>query len=212
LMARQTVMQERPKQDIGSHSRYWSRLVTVDKVGPHEPEIPSVFSLCELAKSGEIEFYDLPTLKDERQKALDRFALFHGERRLDHEVVYKAIPFICPRLQRISSHITPRTMADLEEIGCFIDIGRYAILLSHAKKQALDSWHYVYADQFGIDIFLTLDKKFIKPFRQVEEKIRARGCTTLVLTPQECCKKLRLVPIPPPKADPRSILSGNPFL
>lgn len=61
-----------------------------------------------------------------------------------------------------------------------------------------------------IDVFVSLDAKFINPFRQIENKLREVGVRTLVMRPSELCRAARLEAIPFPPPNPRQSMGSPP--
>ena len=170
-------------------------------------ELQCLYALCELGRRGDAEILALPTILQEQQHP--RHGHFHGVEKLDFDVPYLEYPILCAKMRRVSSRI----MQPADQIdGCLRDVGNYQPLISHVDGvgQQKDVAAFVEADMADVDVFVSLDGKFIRPFRQIEKKLRQNGVRTHVMRPSELCDEAQLQPIPFPAPNPRQAMGTCP--
>ncbi|WP_448325544.1 hypothetical protein [Sulfitobacter sp. M13] len=166
-----------------------------------------IYALCELGRRGDAEILKLPTVSRERQHPIHGH--YHGLERLDFDVLFTHYPILCSKMRRVSSRIL--TSSETPE-GCLLDVANYAPMVQHLKGegQLKDVQANIEADMADVDVFISLDAKFINPFRQVEAKLRKANVRTLVMRPSEFCKEAKLLPIPFPSPNPRQSMGSPP--
>jgi hypothetical protein len=166
-----------------------------------------IYALCELCRRADAEILILPSISQERQHP--RHGHYHGLERLDFDVPFTPYPILCSKMRSASSRIM--TSEEKSE-GCLRDVAHYGPLLQHliGKGQRKDVAAYIEADMADTDVFVSLDGKFINPFRQIENKLREAGVRTLVMRPSEFCKEAKLQPIPFPPPNPRQSMGSSP--
>ncbi|MCO4776263.1 MULTISPECIES: hypothetical protein [Lentibacter] len=166
-------------------------------------EVDYLAAICELARKGEIEFVQIPSISSEMLGAKNTHAEYHGTKKLDHGIQYLHLNGICPRIKFTPSYII-NSNQNPNISDCLVDVGRHSKLLKHirGKKQTSDLWHYIVCDSFGIDVFLTADDGFIKAFRQVEENSNLLGTRTKVYSPKEFAQIAGVLPIEQAKIRP----------
>ncbi|MFU8898293.1 MAG: hypothetical protein ACNA7L_05295, partial [Roseinatronobacter sp.] len=166
-----------------------------------------LYALCELGRRGDAEILALPTILQEQQHP--RHGHYHGIERLDFDVPYMEYPILCAKMRRVSSRI----MQPADQIDdCLRDVGNYQPLISHVggAGQQRDVAAFIEADMADVDVFVSLDGKFIRPFRQIEKKLRQLGVRTHVMRPSEFCNEAQLQPIPFPAPNPRQAMGTCP--
>ncbi|TCM80495.1 hypothetical protein EV216_1206 [Rhodovulum steppense] len=175
-----------------------------------QEQIPFLYSLCELARNGTVTFVLLPTVEGEKAEAKDKHSRSLGCTPLDHGIRYQQLEFSCTRM-KFSHSVSWGPLTKRKEDECKFDIGRHSLIFHHlrGKSQQKDAWHLMICDAFGVDVFLTVDEKFIRSFRQIEERLVNLGFGTKVMTPKEFCEACNLRPTHPPDADPQAIMRGS---
>lgn len=172
-------------------------------------ELEYIYALCELGRRGDAEIIDLPMVRVEKHAHQVRHGRYHGIERLDFDVPYIPYPIRCSRMKSYSSRIMTELNA---KDDCERDVALYSALISHVngKKQIRDVACFIQADMADVDVFISLDGNFIKPFRQIEHKLRSNGVRTLVMRPMEFCEAAELKPIPFPPPNPRQAMGTSP--
>lgn len=169
-------------------------------------QVPALYSIAELARMGELEFVRIPTIETERRQAPDKHfpAMFCVP--LDHDVRYSELEFSCAKMTfQVETRWTP--LSNRGDQNCHFDSSKYQLLHSHlsGKGQRKDAWHYMLCDYFGIDVFLTADKKFLEGFQQIEARLNGLGVRTKAMTPDNFCLEAKLRPTDPIQADPKAM-------
>ncbi len=166
-----------------------------------------IYALCELGRRADAEILILPSVSRERQHA--RHGYYHGLERLDFDVPFVPYPIVCSKMRYVSSRIIT---SEETGVGCLRDVAHYGPLFQHlvGEGQRTDVAAYVEADMADVDVFVSLDGKFINPFRQIESKLRKAGVRTLVMRPSEFCEEAKLQPIPFPPPNPRQSMGSPP--
>lgn len=174
--------------------------------GDDADELSYIYALCELGRHGDAEILTLPIISTETKHRRHRSG--HGAERLDYGVPFTPYPIICKKMKYSSSRILNNDPDD----ECLRDVAHYGPLLAHLKGdgQRKDVRAYMEADIADADVFISLDGKFINPFRQIESKLRENGVRTLVMRPSEFCKEANLRPIPFPPPHPRQSMGTSP--
>lgn len=171
--------------------------------GPNELEC--IYALCELGRRGDAEILDLPVIRQERNHS--RHEYYDGLERLDFDVPYLEYPIICSKMRRVSA----RFMTS-EVDGCLRDVAHYAPMIQHltGAGQLRDVAAFMEADMANVDVFVSLDGRFIRPFRDIEAKLRRSGVQTFVMRPSELCHLSELQPIPFPQPNARQSMGASP--
>lgn len=185
------------------------RFVTVQGQYKDRTELECIFAICELGRRGDAEMIDLPIVTAERRSHPRRHGHFHGIERLDFGMQYTNYPVVCAKMQLYSSRLVQKLT---ESDPCFRDVANYAALQLHlpGKGQIKDVVAFMQADLADVDVFISLDGDFLRPFRQVEKKLRSQGIRSHAMTPSEFCTTANLMPIPFPDPDPRQAMGASP--
>lgn len=182
---------------------------TVSAKVPFPDELEYIYALCELGRRGDAEIIELPLVAEERRAHQVRHGYYHGIERLDYDIPHTPYPIRCSRMKSYSSRLSSDLGA---KDDCERDLGLYNTLISQitGKKQIKDAVCFTQADMADVDVFTSLDRKFIERFRQIEPKLRSDGVRTLVMRPKEFCEAAELKPIPFPPPNPRQAMGAFP--
>ncbi len=181
-------------------------------LGPYIPEfsqdlilqVPFLYSILELARNDQIELVVLPTVAAEKKKAPNKFNSGMLCRPLDHDVKYTTVDFGCSRLTHSRGSSWPiGPVVDRDRDECRFELGKYNRIYRHisGKSQRGDVWHFTFCDAYGLDVFLTADEKFLKPYRQIQKKLHEDGVRARALNPRELCGECNLWPTNPAAPD-----------
>lgn len=184
-------------------------LATVSAKIPEPEELEYIYALCEIGRRGDAQIIDLPVIRAEKRAHSAMHGVFHGTERLDFDIPYTPYPVQCTRMASYSSRI----VGDPSAIDtCFRDVAHYGALINHiaGKGQINDVAAFMQADMADVDVFISLDEKFIRPFRQIEERLRNSGVRTMLMRPKQFCVEACLKPIPFPPPNSRQAMGASP--
>ncbi|MYB77787.1 MAG: hypothetical protein F4X83_12010 [Chloroflexi bacterium] len=173
-------------------------------------EIPYINAICELVRNGQIDLYKVPTIEEEKKRSPSKHSDHLGCVNIDHGIKYKDLGFECARMKYTLSKVRGFPFPT-EDKDCSMNIGGHAEILQYftGKGQFRDAWHFMLCDSFGIEIFFTCDRKFLKRYEQIRSKVSMQRIRTQVMRPSDFCKKLGCYGIPVAPTDPYGLFRGT---
>lgn len=156
-------------------------------------QLPYLVSLCKSAKNGNLEFY---TSFELQREALRQRPCTQGHLGIDFFSGIKTTMVPCPAQQEsVSNIVDPIAHFGKDEQLTFlrgIQHPRFLILRSIlGDAQLADAFHLWTAEVAALNVFLTMDKKFLN---NVHNRSGAVKSTVSVVDPKELCGQLGLAP------------------
>ena len=157
-------------------------------------QLPYLVSLCGTAKDGKLEFC---TSRELEMEAVRQPISKQGYLGIDwfSGVTLTKVPCPVDRFASWNKEIDP--VADFgkdEQLAFFRSITHPRFLHLRntlGEAQLADAFHLWTAEEAHLDVFLTMDQKFLN---NVHNRSAAIGSTVSVMTPKEVCKQIGLPP------------------
>jgi len=157
-------------------------------------ELPYLVSLCRTAKDGKLEFC---TSSELRMEAFRQSGSKQGYLGIDWFSDVRLTRVACPVDRFASWNKVIDPVVDFgkdEQLAFFRSISHPRFL--HLRKalgdaQLADAFHLWTAEAASLDVFLTMDKKFLN---NVHKRLEAIASTVPVTAPKQLCERIGLPP------------------